>query len=105
MKGLAPGVAPVRITGLVVNNGTDDTYIKAIAVEISSVTQAAGSRRGQCDATDYILRDQSMPVEKALDPGGSTTFTGAFIGFSNKSVNQDACQRATIQLRYTAVPR
>ena len=105
MTGLAPGVPPVLITGLVVNNGTDDTFIKAIAVKISSVSKAAGSRTGRCDATDYVLLDQLMPVGKALDPGDSTTFAGAVIGFSNKSVNQDACQRATIHLHYTAVPR
>jgi len=105
LRGLAPGVLPVRITGSVVNNGTDDTFIKAIEVEISSVSQLPESPRGHCDKTDYVLLDRLMPVNKALAPGGSTTFTGAFIGFSNKSVNQDGCQRATVHLHYTAVPR
>ena len=105
MEGLAPGVAPAEITGLVVNNGPDSTHVTAIAVEIVSVTTEPGSPTGTCDATDYVLLDPRMPVNRTLGPGGSTTFTGASIGFSNKSTtNQDACQRATIHLRYTTVP-
>ena len=45
-----------------------------------------------------------MPVGRTLDPGGSTPFSGAFIGFSDKSTNQDACQGAAIKLLYTANP-
>src|SRR6476660_6827631 len=37
MEGLAPGVAPAEITGLVVNNGADSTFIVAIVVEIVDV--------------------------------------------------------------------
>ena len=45
-----------------------------------------------------------MPVGRTLDPGGSTLFAGASIGFYDKSTNQDACWGATILLRYTANP-
>jgi LPXTG-motif cell wall-anchored protein len=103
MEGLAPGVAPADITGLVVNNGPDSTFITAIAAEIVSVTMEPAARPGTCDATDYVLLDSRMPVNRTLSPGGSTTFTGASIGFSDKSTNQDACKRATIHLRYTTV--
>lgn len=103
MAGLAPGIAPAGITGLVVNNGPDSTFITAIAVEIVSVTTEPGSAAGPCDATDYTLLDSRMLVNRELGPGGSTTFTGASVGFSDKSTNQDACQRATVHLRYTTV--
>jgi LPXTG-motif cell wall-anchored protein len=104
MDNLAPGVEPVEITGRVVNNGPDDTFITAISVEIVGVTKLTGSAAGPCDASDYVLVDSRMPVGKLLAPnGGSTAFRGAAIGFNNKSTNQDACQGATIQLRYRTV--
>jgi hypothetical protein len=103
MEGLAPGIAPAEITGLVVNNGADTTFITAIVVEIVAVIAESGTSSGSCDATDYALLDPRMPVNRTLGPGGSTSFTGASIGFNDKSTNQDACQRATIQLRYSTV--
>ncbi|WP_369374127.1 LPXTG cell wall anchor domain-containing protein [Promicromonospora sp. Populi] len=105
MSGLAPGVAPVPITGRVVNNGPDSTYIDVVAVEISAVTTAPGTPAAACDASDYLLLDSTMAVGRTLRPdGGATPFSGASIGFANKAVNQDACQRATVHLRYTVNP-
>jgi LPXTG-motif cell wall-anchored protein len=104
MNGLAPGLAPVAITGRVVNNSTDSTYLTAVEVEIFSVTTHRGSRPGTCDASDYFLLNTRMPVGRTLSPGGSSPFTGASIGFRNKTTNQDACQRAVIYLLYTANP-
>lgn len=104
MDDLAPGRAPVAITGLVVNNSLDDTYITAVKVEMTSVTTQRGSYPGTCDASDYFLLNTRMLVERHLGPGASTPFTGASIGFRNKPTNQDACQRAIIHLLYTANP-
>jgi len=104
MDGLAPGIAPVPITGVVTNIGTDSTVIIAVDVEIIGVVTDPGAVPGVCDASDYVLRDTRMPVGRTLDPGGSTAFAGASIGFNDKSTNQDACKGATIQLLYTANP-
>jgi LPXTG-motif cell wall-anchored protein len=105
MEGLAPGIAPVPITGRVVNNGADSTYIDAVTVEITSVSTAPGTPAAACDASDYLLLDTTMAVNQTLGPdGGSAAFSGASIGFADKPVNQDACQRATVHLRYTANP-
>jgi len=104
MKGLAPGIAPVAIAGLVTNNGTDSTDIIAVNVEITGVVTIPGSAPGTCDPSDYVLLDTRMPVGRTLDPGGSTPFSGASIGFSDKSTNQDACKGAAIKLLYTANP-
>ena len=104
MEGLAPGVAPVAITGLIRNNGSDSTEIVAVEVQIASVTNARGSPAGSCEGSDYLIVDQHMPVGRVLPPGGSTTFEGASIGFSDKATNQDACKRATVHLLYTANP-
>jgi hypothetical protein len=102
MTGIAPGVAPRPITGVVVNNGPDDTFVAVVWVRISSVVKASGARAGSCDATDYVLLDPRMRVQKLLAPsGGSAAFGGARIGFTDKSTNQDACQRASVNLLYT----
>ena len=101
MEGLAPGVAPADITGLIVNNGPDGTRIAAVDVVIVAV-QPGGP--GTCDASDYLLLDARMPVaQQSIAPGGSTTFAGAAIGFRDKAIDQNACQNATILLRYTVV--
>src|ERR1044072_2440116 len=62
MDGLAPGVPPVAITGRVVNNSTDSTYLTAVEVEIASVTTRPGSRPDTCDASDYVLLNTRMHV-------------------------------------------
>lgn len=104
MDNLAPGRAPVAITGLVVNNSLDSTYITAVEVRITSVTVQPGSPPGACDASDYFLLGSTMAVKRTVGPGRSVPFTGASIGLGNKPVNQDACQHAAIHLLYTANP-
>ena len=104
MEGLAPGTRPAPISGLVRNNGSDSTTIVAIDVRIIRVVRAWGSPAGQCDSSDFTLVNPRMPVGRTLGPGGSTTFAGASIGMRAKSVNQDACKAARIDLLYTANP-
>jgi LPXTG-motif cell wall-anchored protein len=104
MNGIAPGVAPAAITGRVLNNGFDSTFIVAITVNVVSVEKGAGPAVGPCDASDYVLLDVRMPVGRMLGPREATTFGGASIGFNDKSTNQDACKGATIHLRYVTAP-
>ena len=107
LTGLGPDVAPLTITGRVTNNSDDDTYITAVTVSMTSVTKAPHAAAGTCDVSDYILTDTRMPVDKALGPHESLSFSGASIGFGNTSANQDACKGATVHLRYfsAATPR
>jgi hypothetical protein len=102
LTGLAPGVAPTAITGTVVNNSGHTVLVNRISVRITSVTQAPGAAAGECDATDYVMLHAVMPVGRALAPGASVRFTRASIGFRNKAVNQDACQGASVGLRYVS---
>jgi len=105
LEGLAPGVAPVAITGLIINNGPDSTVIAAVDVEITAVTRAFDAAPGSCGPSDYVLLNPRMMVGRTLAAsGGSTNFAGASIGFNDTTANQDACQRATVTLLYTAVP-
>jgi hypothetical protein len=100
ITGIAPGVEPALITGTVTNGSTETRYITTVTTRISSVVTAPSAAPGTCDVSDYILTDAQMPVHRALAPGEKAAFTGAKIGFNNKSVNQDACKRATVTLRY-----
>lgn len=102
MDGLAPGIPPVAITGLLTNVSTEPTVVAAVDVEITSVTARAGVD-GACDASDYQLLDTRMRVDATLDAGAQQPFDGAAIGFLTSDENQDACQGATIHLRYTVV--
>ena len=102
IRGLAPNRAPAAITGIVTNNGTDDTFITEIVVSIVAVTKAFNGARGSCDASDYFLVAPRMRVGQPLVAGGSAAFTGAAVGFSDKATDQDACQGATVTLLYRA---
>ena len=102
MTGLAPGVAPVLITGVIVNDGDVDIYVAAVTVKIESVTADLRAAAGTCDVTDYLLLDAVMPVDKSVAPGESLPFHGAAIGFRDKATNQDACQHAGLMLSYVS---
>ena len=98
--GLAPGIAPAAITGQITNHWPGSTFVTTVTVNIASVTKAPGSADGSCDASDFTLQATDMPVGRTLQAGESADFAGASIGFNDKSVNQDACQGATVELHY-----
>ena len=98
--GIAPGVGPAAIVGRLVNRGSEAIFVAAVTVEITSIDKAEGAAQGECDATDYELTNPIMPIGRTLLPGESAVFSGAFIGFRDKPVNQDACQAAIVGLGY-----
>jgi hypothetical protein len=100
ITGLAPGVPPAPITGVVANHGLHGVYVDAITASITTVTKASGAAAGRCSADDYDLLHATMPVGVLLPPGASANFAGASIAFQNTSVNQDACKAATVTLHY-----
>ena len=100
--GLGPGVAPSPLTAEVTNRAPESTVVTAITVEITGVTKTASAVEGPCDASDYLLLDARMPVGRTLRPYETVPFSGASIGFIDKSTNQDACQGARVTLRYTS---
>lgn len=102
MTELAPGIAPVAITGIITNNGTESTFITTVTVRISSVTKDPAATAGPCTDSDYVLLDVAMPVGQTLAPGQSVNFAGARIGFNNKASNQDACRRSVVNLQYVS---
>jgi len=88
------------LTGQITNHWADTIFVTTVTVSIASVTKAPGARDGSCDTSDFLLAQPDMPVGVTIAPGGTADFTGASIGFNNKSVNQDACQGATVELHY-----
>jgi hypothetical protein len=100
MTGLAPGVAFAAITGTVTNHSSESTFVTDITVSVASVTRYPNAASGPCDVSDYVIRQPAMPVGQTLAGGTSVSFAGAEIGFNDKSVNQDACQNAVVNLRY-----
>jgi hypothetical protein len=102
LLGLAPGVAPTPITALVTNTSSDTVQIAAVVVEITSVTLASDAAPGTCGPSNYVVSGARMAVGRTIDAGQSVAVNGASIGFRSIGVNQDACQRAVVQLAYTA---
>jgi hypothetical protein len=97
---LAPGVAAATIAGTSTNNGDDSVFLRRVEVRINSVTKAPHAAAGSCDASDYVVLNPQMPVNQSVPPQGSVKFTGATIGFNDRSSNQDACKGATVRLTY-----
>lgn len=105
ITGMGPGVTPTTITVTVSNPGTTSVQIDTVVASISSVVKAVGAPAGTCDLIDYSLTGATMTVSPAvvLGAGGTTTFTGAALGFANDAArNQDACKGATVNLAYAA---
>jgi hypothetical protein len=100
--GLAPGIPPSLITGVVSNRSNVDTYITAVTVAIGSVSKASGAAPGSCAPVDFQLSATRMPVGVVLHPGAEAAFGGATIGFVDRPVNQDACRGAVVHLKYVS---
>lgn len=100
--GMAPGVEPTTLVGEVRNTSGETVYVTDVAVRVTGVTKARNAVAGPCGPSDYVLSGRRMPVGAVLEPGQKARFTGARIGFFDKSVNQDACKGATVALGYTS---
>ena len=100
LTGLAPGIAPAAITGQITNHWPGSIFVTTVTVSIATVTKAPGSADGSCDASDITLQATDMPVGRTLQAGESADFAGASIAFNDKSINQDACQGASVELHY-----
>lgn len=98
INGLAPGVVPASITGVIANRGERDYYLTAVTVSISALAKAPTAVAGPCTAADYLLAKITMPVGRKLRPGARAGFAGAMIGFKDTSTNQDTCKGATVVL-------
>lgn len=109
---LAPGVTvPEGISGKIKNtSATQNEHVGTVTVTFGAIDetaagQAAASSNGHtCSSSDYALGGTvAMPVNLDLTPGQEVPFSGATIVFvDSPTVNQDACQGATVHLTYTS---
>ncbi len=96
-----PGDTAQTISGNFDNTNPGLTRVNTVTVSIVSVTKATGAAAGTCDASDYTLAGATMTVNAEIQNGtGVGGFTGASIKFNNKTVEQNACKNATVNLSY-----
>ena len=106
---LAPGnLAGQTVAFTVSNPGPGQLYLGTVTVTLADAAGVAWAPV-TTQPTPGTMRCQRLcPAGHSHagrpDPGGSTAFAGASIGFNDKSTNQDACKGATIPLLYTANP-
>lgn len=99
---LAPGVAPVTLSGNFDNPNNATVRVGTVLVSVGSVTKAVGAPAGTCDATDYSVTDATPTNAEIAKGNGVGSWTGATVAFNNKAgANQDACKGATVSLTYT----
>ncbi len=93
-----PGDKPQPITGTVTNQAKSSGYVRQVAV--SAQVLYGGPT---CDASDYLITNPIMPVNKDIATGKFAEFSGATIQFNNKpDENQDDCKGATVVLNFVA---
>ena len=99
ISNMYPGDAAQTISGSVKNTAANSAYVTAVTASIASVTPLGA---GTCDATDYTLATPVMTVGSDLAAGTTATFSGATLKFNNKTMNQDDCKGATVNMAYAA---
>jgi hypothetical protein len=92
-----PGDKPQAVTGTIKNNARNSAFVHQVTVSMQ-VLGGAG-----CDASDYSLSTDTLPVNKDIPSGQTVEFSGATIQFNNKAdENQDGCKNATVYLNFVA---
>jgi hypothetical protein len=102
---LSPSSSPQDLTASVTNHGLDEA-VPTVTVSFT-VTKNAAAAAGDCDNSNYVLSPADgvmTPADNStLASGGTRSYGGVSINYVNSaSVNQDACQGATVNLTYTA---
>ena len=96
-----PGDDAQTISGDFSNSNSGPIHVNTVTASIASVVKANNAPAGTCDATDFVVGSATMTVNKEIPVGtGVSSWTGATIRFNNKTVNQDACKGATVNLAY-----
>ena len=103
MQPVGPGQAPQTLSGSFDNRNARAIHVGTVRASIAAVTKAPGAAAGTCDAGDFTLAHRTMTVGADVPSGaGAGAWSGATIAFNDKpGVDQNACQGATVKLRYT----
>lgn len=100
---LAPGQPAQTLSGDFDNRNSRAIHVGTVRASIAAVSKAPGAAAGTCDAGDFTLANRTMTVGANVPSGpGTGAWSGATIAFDNKQgVDQNACQGATVKMRYT----
>jgi hypothetical protein len=100
---VVPGTPAQTLSGTFDNRSSEPVHVATIRVSIAKVIKAPGAAAGTCDASDFVLTDRTIAVGADVPSGrGTGSWTGGKVAFNNKpGVDQNACQGATVKLRYT----
>jgi hypothetical protein len=100
---VVPGTPAQTLSGTFDNRSSEPVHVATIRVSIAKVVKAPGAAAGTCDASDFVLTDRTIAVAVDVPSGhGTGSWTGGKVAFNNKpGVDQNACQGATVKLRYT----
>jgi hypothetical protein len=100
---VVPGTPAQTLSGTFDNRNGEPVHVTKIRVSIARVTKAHNAAAGTCNASDFRLTHRTIAVGADVPSGrGTGSWTGGKVAFNNKpGVDQNACQGATVKLRYT----
>jgi hypothetical protein len=98
-----PGAPAQTLSGTFDNRNGHAIHVASIRVSIAKVIKARGAAAGSCDASDFTLTQRTIAVAADVPDGrGTGNWSGGAVAFNNKpGIDQNACQGATVKLRYT----
>ena len=100
---LGPGAPAQTLSGTFDNRNGRSVHVSTMRVSIAKVIKARGAAPGSCDASDFTLTHRTIAVGADVPSGrGTGSWSGGTVAFNNKpGIDQNACQGATVKLRYT----
>lgn len=98
---LYPGGSARPIDFTVHNPGTSSVRLQSVTISISSITDQHSSTGPACSPSWFAITQPAFSPF-TLASHHTATFTNASIRLLNRSVNQDACEGASINLAITA---
>ena len=103
LAAVSPGVPAQTLSGTFDNLNGHAVHVATVRVSIAKVIKAPGAAAGTCDASDFTLKHRTIAVAADVPSGRRTgSWTGGTVAFNNKpGIDQNACQGATVKLRYT----
>ena len=103
LASVSPGVPAQTLSGTFNNPNGQPVHVSTVRVSIAKVVKASGAAAGSCNASDFTLTHRTIAVAADVPSGrGTGSWTGGTVAFNNKpGIDQNACQGATVKLRYT----
>ncbi len=100
---VSPGTPAQTLSGTFDNRNGQPVHVVTVRVSIAKVIKAPGAAAGTCDASDFTLKHGNIAVAADVPSGrGTGSWAGGSVALNNKpGGDQNACQGATVKLRYT----